>query len=68
MKTLLESLLEEHSDLNEKVFKIEALIRSDVFKDFSDEKKDLLNAQYHSMQSYLYILACRIELEQNKIF
>ena len=44
MKTLLESLLEEHSDLNEKVFKIEALIRSDVFKDFSDEKKDLLNA------------------------
>lgn len=68
MKTLLESLLEEHSDLNEKVFKIEALIRSDVFKDFSDEKKDLLNAQYHSMQSYLYILARRIELEQNKIF
>lgn len=53
----VEEMLHEHSDLNEKIRKIESKIAE---KSLSTHEKDLLTAQLHSMQSYSFILAVRI--------
>ena len=61
MKDYVARMLQEHSDLNDKVTKLSEFMKSEKYSALSDEQKDLLNAQYHAMSSYLFILARRID-------
>lgn len=53
----VKKMLREHSDLCKKIRKIESKLAK---KSLSTHEKDLLTAQFYSMQSYSFILAVRI--------
>ena len=60
MNDLIDKLYDEHSDLDDKIFKLDAFIISDEFLTVSEKQQELLEAQYHAMKVYADILFDRI--------
>lgn len=56
-------MLIEHSDLKEKITKLDKFIDSDKFSELSIVKQDLLVNQYNAMLTYLGILEMRLKIE-----
>ena len=60
MNDLIDKLYDEHSDLDDKIFKLDDFIMSDKFLTVSERQQELLEAQYHAMKVYADILFDRI--------
>ena len=60
MNDLINKLYDEHFDLDDKIFKLDAFIISDEFLTVSEKQQELLEAQYHAMKVYADILFDRI--------
>jgi hypothetical protein len=60
MNDLINKLYDEHSNLDDKIFKLDAFIISDEFLTVSEKQQELLEAQYHAMKVYADILFDRI--------
>ncbi len=60
MNDLIDKLYDEHSDLDDKIFKLDAFIISDEFLTVSEKQQELLEAQYNAMKVYADILFDRI--------
>jgi hypothetical protein len=60
MNDLIDKLYNEHSDLDDKIFKLDAFIISDEFLTVSEKQQELLEAQYNAMKVYADILFDRI--------
>lgn len=61
-ETFLDRLVLEHKDLDEKVCKLQAFMKTEGFFDIGEANKVLLKAQLSSMKDYLDILTVRLEL------
>ena len=62
MKDYLKRLIDEHKDLNEKISKLYDFLNSEKFIELSEEEQVLLDAQYHAMQTYGFIIAERLKI------
>jgi hypothetical protein len=60
MNDLIDKLYDEHADLDDKIFKLDAFIISDEFLTVSGKQQELLEEQYHAMKVYADILFDRI--------
>jgi len=60
MDDLIDKLYDEHSDLDDKIFKLDAFIISDEFLTVSEKQQELLEVQYNAMKVYADILFDRI--------
>jgi hypothetical protein len=60
MNDLIDKLYDEHSNLDDKIFKLDAFIISDEFLTVSEKQQELLEAQYDAMKVYADILLDRI--------
>lgn len=64
MKDYVQRMIEENSQLNERIAKLQRAIENKEFMhDIGEEKSSALVAQYHAMQSYAYILGLRLTIE-----
>lgn len=67
MSTFKERLIQEHSDLNEKVEKLRAFMdSSEVYKTLPEDYQHLLHKQFYYMDCYQRILLRRIDLLKNE--
>lgn len=63
MSTFKERLINEQSELNEKIEKLKAFIEgNEVFKTLSEEHQHLLHKQFYYMDGYKRVLIRRLEL------
>lgn len=63
-ETYVDRMIAEHKELNERVRKIkEKISDSNFINAIGTEKANLLIAQYHAMETYGFLLAQRICLE-----
>jgi predicted transcriptional regulator len=60
MNDLIDKLYDEHFNLEDKIFKLDAFIISDEFLTVSEKQQELLEAQYDAMKVYADILLDRI--------
>lgn len=65
-ETYIDRMLIEATDLNLKSAKLGNFLNSEKHESLSDQKKNLLNAQYAAMASYSTILSERIRVEQEE--
>lgn len=65
-ETYIDRMLIEATDLNLKAAKLGNFLNSEKHESLSDQKKNLLNAQYAAMASYSTILSERIRVEQEE--
>lgn len=63
MKEHVKRMLNEITELNEKIKKLEKFFKGEEIKNVSDMGVILLQEQYHIMKSYLYVLNHRINYE-----
>lgn len=61
MKDYVKRMIEEHKQLKERIEKLKNFLEGDV--KLSEDKESLMLAQYHSMETYDFILASRLALE-----
>ena len=65
--TFKERLIQEQSDLNEKIEKLKAFIDgNEIFKTLPEEQQNLLHKQFYYMDCYKRVLIRRIELLNKK--
>lgn len=65
MKDYLKRLVDEHKELNEKISKLYDFLNSEKFIELSEEEQVLLDAQYHAMQTYGFVIAERLKIHLN---
>lgn len=65
-ETYIDRMLIEATDLNLKAAKLGNFLSSEKHESLSDQKKNLLHAQYAAMASYSTILSERIRVEQEE--
>lgn len=65
-ETYIDRMLIEATDLNLKAAKLGNFLSSEKHESLSDQKKNLLQAQYAAMVSYSTILSERIRVEQEE--
>lgn len=65
-ETYIDRMLIEATDLNEKAAKLGNFLSSEKHESLSDQKKNLLKAQYAAMISYSTILLERIRVEREE--
>lgn len=61
MSSIIEKLNKEKAELTIKTDRLLRFIASPKFQSVGSVQRHLLNAQYHSMNSYLNILSLRID-------
>lgn len=67
MDDYVKRLISEHSGLNERLRKLKTKIDDEKFmSEISNDKAVLLQAQYHAMETYAFILAQRLLIELNE--
>lgn len=64
MKDFFKRLVEEQTELEEKIFKLNMFIRSENFSTLNVENRSLLRTQLRTMQTYDLILKRRIEINK----
>lgn len=64
MKDYVKRMIEEHKQLKERIEKLKKFLESDVKVD--EQKESLMLAQYHTMETYDFILASRLAIECNE--
>lgn len=66
MSTFIERLVDEETELNSKMFKLEEFIKSDPFNRIDKEQQALLKVQANAMATYSECLNQRIIQINNK--
>ena len=63
MEKYQERMLAELKELNDKVVKLDAFLKTDTYKNLDEHRRVLLGLQKNAMEQYAVILACRCKAE-----
>lgn len=66
MQDYVKRMVEEYSELNDKIEKLTGFLFGNIFNELNDEKKRLLIEQRAFMMSYASTLRKRIDIEVNQ--
>ena len=61
MEGYVERMIAEHKELKERIQKLKKFLEGNV--KLSEQKENLMLAQYHAMETYDFILAQRLAIE-----
>ena len=64
MPDYVKRMIAEHKELKERIQKLKKFLEGDV--KLSEQKENLMLAQYHAMETYDFILAQRLAIEADE--